>query len=206
MVAIDVETPPEKLVELLVEQNYTRIPVYRRSPDNIIGVLHTRDYVTAVAVSPDLPQLRDILRPIVTVTEFTTAGRLLDMLRKQRTHQALVVGELGVKGLVTFGDVLAELMGGMTGKTLRPATSSKLPDGRFRLPGLMRVEDAGEVLGMPLRGHAATVAGLLLNCAGHLPKPGEKIRVQDIEFEIERVDHQAITAVLARLLPQGSTR
>jgi putative hemolysin len=108
-----------------------------------------------------------------------------------------------VRGLVTFGDLLAELMGGMTGKgRFGQPPPSKLPDGRFRLPGLMRVEDAAEVLGMSLPVNAATVAGLLLHSAGHLPRPGEKITLQDIEFEVERVDHQAITAVLARPLSQ----
>jgi putative hemolysin len=203
MVAIDVETPPDKLVKLLVDQNYTRVPVYERSADNIIGVLHTRDFVTAVAGSRAVPQLRGVLRPIVTVPESASAGQLLNMLRKQRTHQALVIGELGMRGLVTFGDLLAELMGGMTGKgRFGQPPPSKLPDGRVRLPGLMRVEDAAEMLGITLRVNASTVAGLLLHCAGHLPKVGEKIRLQNIEFEVERVDHQAVMAVLARTLPQ----
>jgi putative hemolysin len=207
MVAIDVDTPPEKLVKLLVDQRYTRVPVYERSSDNIIGVLHTRDFVTAVVSSRDLPGLRGVLRPMMTVPESASAGQLLNMLRKQRTHQALVVGELGVRGLVTFGDLLAELMGGMTGKgRFGQPPPSKLPDGRVRLPGLMRVEDAGEMLGTPLRVNAATVAGLLLHCAGHLPKPGEKIKVQDIEFEVERIDAQAITAVLARNIRQEGAR
>jgi len=201
MVAVDIDASPENIVRVLTEHNYTRVPVYERSPDNIVGILHTRDFVTAVARSRTVPSVRSLIRPIVSVAETASAGQLLNMLRTQRTHQALVVGELGVRGLVTFGDLLAELMGGITGRgRFGQPPPSRLPDGRVRLPGLMRIEDASEMLGVRLRTNSSTVAGLLLHSAGHLPKAGEKITVHDIEFEVERVDHQAITAVVARRL------
>jgi putative hemolysin len=192
---------------LLTEHNYTRVPVYQRSADNIVGILHTRDLVTAVAGSGSLPALRTLIRPIVSVAESASAGQLLNVLRKERSHQALVVGELGVRGLVTFGDLLAELMGGITGRgRFGQPPPLRLPDGRVRLPGLMRVEDAAEFLGIGLRVNAATVGGLMLHSAGHLPKPGEKFIVQNVEFEVERVEHQAITTVLARTLAADGGR
>jgi putative hemolysin len=201
MVAVDINWPPERVARTVMEHNYTRVPVYERSPENIIGILHTRDFVTAVADSRSLPPLRTLIRPIISVAESASTGQLLNMLRKQRTHQALVVGETGIRGLVTFGDLLAELMGEITGRgRFGQPPPELLPDGRVRLPGLMRVEDAGELLGVGLRVNAATIAGLLLHGAGHLPKPGEKVVVQDIEFEVEKVEHQTIIAVLARML------
>ena len=201
MVTVNIDWPPERVARALREHNYTRLPVYEGSQENIIGILHTRDFVTAVAESHALPPLRTLIRPIVTVTESSTAGQLLNMLRKERAHQALVVGELGVRGLVTFGDVLGELMGGISGKgRFGQPPPLRLPDGRVRLPGLMRVEDAAEFLGVGLKVNAVTVGGLLLHSAGHLPKPGEKTIVQDVEFEVETVEHQAITSILARVL------
>jgi putative hemolysin len=203
MVAIDVDSPTDVIVRRLTAHNYTRLPVYERSPDNIIGVLHSKDFVTAFARSATLPPIRSVIRPIVSVAESATAGQLLNMLRNQRAHQALVVSELGVRGLVAFGDLLAELLGQITGKGRfgQPAPA-RLPDGRFRLPGLMRVEDAAELLDVNLKVNAATIAGLVLHSAGHLPRRGEKFVVPGVEFEVEDVEHQAIRAVLARTTAQ----
>jgi putative hemolysin len=201
MVALDVDAPQDKIVRMLTENNYTRIPVYERSPDNIIGILHTRDVVSALAASGTLPPVRTVIRPIVSVAESASVGQLLNTLRHRRSHQALVVGELGVRGLVTFGDVLAELMGGIAGKgRYGQPPPQRLPDGRVRLPGLMRVDDAVEWLGVALEANARTVAGLVLHTAGHLPKAGEKFTVQNVEFEVERAERQAIISVLARTL------
>jgi putative hemolysin len=200
MVVIDVDAPPEVIVKTLTTHNYTRVPVYERSPDNIIGVLHTKDFVAAFARSTRMPTVRSVIRPIVSVAESATAGQLLNMLRRQRTHQALVVSEIGVRGLVAFGDLLAELLGQITGKgRFGQPPPARLHDGRFRLPGLMRVEDAEELLDVNLNVNAATIGGLLLHSAGHLPKTGEKIVVQGVEFEVEQVEHQTIRSVLARV-------
>jgi CBS domain containing-hemolysin-like protein len=71
MVAVNVDTPPDKLVKLLLDQSYTRIPVFERTPDNFIGPLLTRDFVAAVSGTGTLPPLLGIIRPIATVTEST---------------------------------------------------------------------------------------------------------------------------------------
>lgn len=198
MVSIDVEASPDVIVRTLTAHNYTRVPVYERSSDNIIGVLHTKDFVAAFARSTTFPTVRSVIRPIVSVAESATAGQLLNMLRKQRAHQALVVGELGVRGLVGFGDLLAELLGQITGKgRFGQPPAARLHDGRFRLPGLMRIEDAAELLEVSLKVKAATISGLLLHSAGHLPKTGETLVVQGVEFEVEQVEHQAISSVFA---------
>jgi putative hemolysin len=203
MITVNIDAPPHEVVRTLSENSYTRVPVYERSPDNFVGVLHTKDLATALAKSRTMPALRAVVRPIVSVAESATAGQLLSMLRKERTHQALVIGEFGVRGLITFGDVLAELMGGISGRgRFGQPPPLRLADGRVRLPGLMRVQEAGEFLGASLNVTSATLAGLLLHSAGHLPKSGEKITVQGIEFEVERVEHQAITTVLARRIDQ----
>src|SRR5215210_6126277 len=129
IVTLDVDAPPESIFRIVSGNNYTRYPVYEGSPDNFIGVLHTKDLATALSRSGELPGLRSVIRPIISVADSATAGQLLDMLRNERTHQALVVGEFGVRGLITFGDVLAELIGGISGK------------GRFGQPAPVRLPD-----------------------------------------------------------------
>lgn len=204
MVLVDVDAKPEAVVQVFTANKYTRVPVYENAPDNIIGILHTKDFVAAFAKSGTLPPVRAVMRSFISVAETATAGQLLNLLRKKRTHQALVAGELGVRGLVTFGDLLAELLGEISGKgRLGQPPPERLPDGRIRLPGLMRVEDAAELLGVKWTVSAATVGGLLLHRIGHMPKRGEKILAEGVEFEVEHVAPQAITSVLARA---GATR
>jgi putative hemolysin len=207
VVALNIDAPPEVILGTLSTNNYTRVPVYENGSDNFVGVLDTKDFATELAKSGSLPALRSVVRPIVSVAESATAGQLLAMLRKEHAHQALVIGEFGVRGLVTFGDVLAELMGGMSGKgRFGQPPPMRLPDGRVRLPGFLRIEDAAEFIGVPLKVNAATVAGLVLHTAGHLPKPGEEITVGDVQFEVERVEHQAILTVVARRLEAKGMR
>ncbi|MBC7926514.1 MAG: HlyC/CorC family transporter [Bryobacteraceae bacterium] len=203
MISLDVDAPAEVVVQTLTANNYTRVPVYERSPENVIGFLHSKDFVAAVARSSALPSVRSVLRPIVRVAETATGVELLDLLRNQRSHQALVVGDSGVRGLVAVGDLLAELLGQMAGEGRfgQPAPT-RLADGEFRLPGLMRIEDASELMNIKLKVNAATVSGLLLHTAGHLPATGEKLLIQGVEFEVEQVEHQAIRSVLARVAIQ----
>lgn len=199
MIMVSVDASPEEILEILKSTNFTRLPVYEESPENIIGTLHSKDYVSAYAQAAAPPSLRSVMRPITTVLESATAGQLLQSLRDNRTHQVIVVGESGVRGLVAFGDLLAELLGGIAGKGhLGQPAPERLTDGRVRLPALMRTEDAAEWIGIHWDIKSATVGGLIIGHVGHIPKKGEIITLLGVEFEIEKVGRQSISSVLAR--------
>jgi CBS domain containing-hemolysin-like protein len=111
--AVEASTPDEEVLRIVAASPFSRLPVYRESVDNIIGILHTKDviarYVQGGALS--IPQL---LRPIVRVQETTPADRLLTFLRDRRSHQAIVVDANGaIVGLITLEDVVSELLGGV---------------------------------------------------------------------------------------------
>jgi CBS domain containing-hemolysin-like protein len=113
LAAIDVDTPLEDVLGVVAASPYSRLPVYRGSLENVLGILHTKDAVTAfVHGGPN--SLIALLRPIVRVRDDMPADRLLTFLRERRSHQALVVDANGrVTGLITLEDVLAELLGGV---------------------------------------------------------------------------------------------
>jgi CBS domain containing-hemolysin-like protein len=113
LAAIDVEIPYDHVLRAVASNPYSRLPVYRGSLENVVGILHTKDVVMDF-VETGRGSITPLLRPIVRVRDNMPADRLLAFLRERRSHQALVVGKDGVvQGLITLEDVLAELLGGV---------------------------------------------------------------------------------------------
>jgi CBS domain containing-hemolysin-like protein len=202
--AIDVGTSLHVVIDLLAQSPYSRLPVYRESIDNIIGILHTKDVVRWLVSGADQQRatIETLMRPITSVHESVTADRVLRQLRERRSHQALVVDEFGgTSGLLTLEDVLSELIGdvGDEFKAGEPVPET-LPDGRIRLPGELAVQDAAVLLEADWDTGASTVGGLVTEALGHLPGPGERVTIGEYEFEVERVVARAIEMVVARRL------
>ena len=198
--AIDIATPLDEVIRLVAQSPYSRLPVYRESIDNIVGMLHTKDLVRWLVSGVTSDTLESVIRPITSVHESVTVDRVLRHLRERRTHQALVVDEFGgTSGLITLEDVLSELLGdvGDEFKAGEPVAET-LPDGRVRLPGQMPVEDAATFLGTEWETEAATVNGFITQALGHLPTPGERVVIGEFEFEVEEVRRRALVSVLAR--------
>jgi CBS domain containing-hemolysin-like protein len=206
--ALDVTTPLDQVISTVAESPYSRLPIYRESIDNIVGIVHTKDLARwLVSTAPEdasaaSATVETLMRPIVSVHESVTADRVLRHLRERRSHQALVVDEFGgTAGLLTLEDVLSELVGDV-GDEFKPGdpVPETLPDGRVRLPGEMAVDDAAALLRTMWETDATTVGGLVTGALGHLPVRGETIGIGDYEFEVERVAERALITVLARRL------
>jgi CBS domain containing-hemolysin-like protein len=201
--AIDIDTPLNEVIALAAESPYSRLPVYRGSIDNIVGMVHTIDLVRWYVAGPSDKMLATLMRPVVSVHESVTVDRVLRRLRERGAHQAIVVDEFGgTAGLVTLDDVLSELFGEV-GDEFRagdPAAET-LADGRTRIPGGMTVVDAAILLGTTWDTDATTIGGLVTAELGHLPAPGDTVRVGDYTFEVERVANRALESVLASRVP-----
>jgi CBS domain containing-hemolysin-like protein len=198
--AIDINTPLELVVEIVSRSPFSRLPVYRDSIDNIVGMLHTKDLVRWRVSGARDEGLASLVRPIASVHESVTVDRVLRELRERRSHLALVVDEFGgTAGLLTLEDVLSELLGdvGDEFKAGDPVPET-LPDGHFRLPGSMAVDDAAILLNTELDSDATTIGGLVTAALGRLPQRGDTATVGEYEFEVERVADRAPESLLAR--------
>jgi putative hemolysin len=198
--ALDVTTPLNEVIGIVAQSPYSRLPVYRDSIDNIVGIVHTKDLVRWLVGGGPPAALETIMRPIVSVHESVTADRVLRHLQERRSHQALVVDEFGgTAGLITLEDVLSEVVGDV-GDEFKAAdpVAEPLGDGRMRLPGEMAVDDAATLLNTTWDSDATTVGGLVTSGLGHLPTVGETVTIGDYEFEVERAAERAIESVLAR--------
>jgi CBS domain containing-hemolysin-like protein len=205
--SIHIDTPLDDVISLVTRNPFSRLPVYRDSIDDIVGVVHTKDLVRTFVEDDGPRTLAPLIRPVVTVPETATVDRVLKILREQRSHQALVVDEFGgTEGLITLEDVLAELLGEV-GDEFRPADEplpEALGDGRYRLPGNMAVDDVAHLVGTEWETGEATVGGLITEALGHLPAWGERVAVGDVEFVIERTLDHAVESVIVRRIMAGT--
>ena len=198
--AISIDAPLNEVVGIVAQSPYSRLPVYRGTIDNIVGILRTKDLVRWFVEGEPGATLAQLIRQIPSVHESVTADRVLKDLRERRSHQALVVDESGgTAGLLTLADVLTELLGhvGDEFRSGLPATET-LPDGRIRLPGEMGVEDAALMLETTWDTDASSVGGLVTEALGHIPSEGDTVVIGDFEFEVERVKDRIPKAVVTR--------
>jgi putative hemolysin len=201
--ALDITTPLHEVIGIVAQSPFSRLPVYRDSLDNIVGILHTKELVRWFVSESRSTTLADLIRAVPSVHESVTADRVLRELRERRSHQTLVVDESGgTSGLLTLEDVLAELLGhvGDEFKAAHPA-AEPLPDGRVRMPGGMTIQDAAFALATKWDTDAATVGGMVIEALGHIPTPGERISIGEYDFEVERLVGRAVESVIAVKLP-----
>ena len=203
ILALDITTPLHEVIGIVIKSPFSRLPVYRESIDNIVGILHTKDLVRWLVSGGGADvTLESLLRPIASVHESVAADRVLRQLRERRSHQALVVDEFGgTSGLLTLEDVLSELLGdvGDEYKAAEPIAEA-LEDGTVRIPGGMAVDDAAALLKTEFETDATTMAGLVLAALGKLPTRGDRATLGDHEFEVERIADRAIESIIASRL------
>jgi CBS domain containing-hemolysin-like protein len=200
VVAVDADAPLATILRQLAESPYTRLPVYRRTLDDVVGMVHTRDLVAHYVEHGGLASIDEVVQPLLSVPESLHADRLLVQMREHRTQIALVVDEFGgVAGLVTVHDVLERLLGDVSGGVrVGQPQPQRLSGGRVRLPGLMRVHEAEPWLGVLWSGDAVTVGGRVVEALGRLPFRGERTVIDGVEVEVEDVRGRAIVSVLTR--------
>jgi CBS domain containing-hemolysin-like protein len=202
---IGADTPVNEVLRVAAASPYSRLPVYRGSLDNIVGILHIKDVVTRYVHSGALT-VSSLLRPIVRVPDTMPADRLLAFLRERRSHQALVVDTSGaVAGLITLEDVVAELLGGVSDEFKSAETRPlRLSDGRLRLPGSMRVDQAAPLAGARWRHTSEPLGSYIRRVLNRVPDPGEEVDLEGTPLEIEVVEGGAVMSVIAGAKPEAA--
>jgi putative hemolysin len=207
LAGIDAALPFDEVLAAVAASPYSRLPVYRGSLDNIVGILHIRDVVTRYVQSGTL-SIASLLWPIVRVPDTMPADRLLAFLRERRSHQALVVDTAGaVVGLITLEDVVAELLGGVADEFKSAESRAlRLSDGRLRLPGAMRVDQAAALAGAGWQHTPESLGAYIRRALKRLPEPGEEVDLEGTHIEIEVVEGGTVVSVIAGRRPQAATR
>ena len=208
IVAVDIETPMDDLRDILGKRAHSRIPVYRESLDDVIGLVHIKDVVTALGCE-SVPHLRDIAREVSIVAPSMPLLDLLLEMRQSRQHMALVVDEFGgIDGLITIEDVVEEIVGEIQDEhdvDMPPHLETK-PDSSWIADARLPVEDfeavAGTILEDEEREDIDTLGGLVFTIAGRVPVRGELlIHGAGFEFEVIDSDPRRIKRLRIRRCP-----
>lgn len=204
---VDADVSARELMRLAVESPYSTLPVYTGSDQRPIGMLHTKDIATHFVATGKLPTPREIMRPLVVVLENVTGDRLLAVMRERGVRKLIVIDEYGsMRGLVTLDDVLSVLVGGVADEYKSEGPQAEpLPDGRVRLPGIMRLDDAIAATGHAWTSEASTVAGFIITALERIPSTGERFEIEGIDIEIERMDGPAIESVLVTPMAEAAS-
>ena len=173
VVALSVELPPEEALAAMIESPYTRYPVYRESLDQVVGILHVRDLISALTDRGIAGvQIEELVRPAHIVPETKDLAALLAEFRRTNQHMAIVVDEYGdLEGIVTLEDLLEEIVGEIEDEFDLPDESvERLPNGKMRIDGTFPIDDFNEQFErqIPIEDYH-TVGGFVFGLIGRAP-------------------------------------
>lgn len=198
IVWVDVNATPEELLVILQTTPQTRLLVAREELDNLLGVVQSRDLLTAALSNQTLDLAKLVMAPLA-VPEGTSALKVLEMLRQEALPMAIVIDEYGsIKGLITTGDLLAAIAGELADTNDEPLAVEH--ENGWLLDGSLSLEQLEELLHIKLKrgeGDYFTLAGLLLEQLQHIPTIGEEIELAGYKFHIETMEGRRIQQVRA---------
>lgn len=209
MTAIDITDPPEKLKHIIIESRYSRIPVYKETTDQIIGILHTRDYLEQLADGL-VPNIGKLIQPAYFIFNNQNLSKTLSDFKKKRLHIAIVTDEYGgTLGLVTMEDLLEEIVGEIWDEDEEIENDcTKVSDTEYIVSGDMPLVDLFELADIDpddVETDAVTVGGFILEHFSTIPRRKAKFSFRNITFTVQQVNSQRIIAANIIILPEEKT-
>lgn len=209
--AIDADTPPAEVLGAAIMAGFSRLPVYEKDLDHILGYVHIKDIFRQQYMGWPL-DVRKMMRPALFVPETMPLDRLLHLFQEQRNQLAIVLDEFGgTEGMVTLEDVLQELVGDIHDDhqhdreqhVVRREDGSLLVDGTLSMSDLYKELELKQPAGDDDRGYS-TISGLVLDELGRIPKIGETITWRGYKLEVVDMDGQRIDRILLTLIPKDA--
>lgn len=200
--AIDYNTGFHELVKRIEELHYSRIPIYKNNLDDIIGIIQSKDILPFVNENDDF-DWHQLMRQPYFVPEHNLIKDLLRELQKKNIHFAVVVDEFGgTEGIVTMEDIMEEIIGDIRDEfDDEESANKKLDDHNYVFEGRIMITDACKAMGLKtdtfdqVKGDSESIAGLVLELAGEIPKENQVITVGDFEFAVLEIDKNRIKKV-----------
>ncbi|WP_207480561.1 hemolysin family protein [Arenibaculum pallidiluteum] len=214
IVAVEVSVSLEELVQRFAAEAHSRLPVYRETLDDVVGMVHIKDVLPALVNRSETFSIADVKRDVLIVAPSMPVLDLLIQMRQTRHHMALVVDEFGgIDGLVTIEDLVEEIVGEIEDEhdideppmLVRRADGTVMADAR--LPIEEFVDETGVALDDEDRDEVETLGGLVFSLAGRVPSRGELLRhPSGLEFEVVDADPRRIKRLRVRNLPGPAAR
>lgn len=200
VIAVSADVSFDELLDLVLEVGHSRIPVYRDTIDNIIGVVYAKDLLRYVRDGYRV-QVEKIMRSAYYIPETKKTNDLLQEFQKSKIHIAIILDEYGgTAGLVTIEDLLEEIVGEIQDEfDAEDVMIETLEDGSLRVDGRVSIDDLNEVLEIDLPDEQyETVNGLVFTLLGHIPMQGERLELDDLLFNVEQTEGHRSSKILIR--------
>ena len=202
IVDLDFKSKFHEVIKCVVENNYSRIPVYQDSIDNIRGILYIKDLLPHLS-KPDTFRWQSLIRPPYFVPETKKIDDLLREFQENKVHIAIVVDEFGgTSGLITMEDILEEIVGEINDEYdeeekpyVRINANTYVFEGKTLLSDFFKILDLDDETFEEVEGDADSLAGLLLEIKGDFPELHERIDFQNYTFEVTELDEQRISKI-----------
>ena len=204
VVAVPVDAPVDALVDTIITQGHSRIPVYEGSIDEIVGIVYAKDLLPYLKGTEQPPDTRSLMRPPVFVPESRTIDDLLHEFQRSKVHIAVVIDEYGgTAGVVTIEDLIEEIVGEIQDEydVGEAPMLEKLSDDEARVDGRVAVDDLAEAFDIHLNGADSdeydTVGGLVYHYVGGIPRVGDTVEVDGLTLTVESTDGRRVGKVRA---------
>ena len=201
MVMLDADEPPRDIIDAVLAAGVTRLPLWRGSPDNVVGVLHAKELWRALhAAEGDVAKIdiAALTKPPWYVPDTTPLAEQLKAFRHRKTPFALVVDEYGeLEGLVTLEDIVEEIVGDITDEhDIAVPGVRPLPDGSVNVDGAVPVRDLNRAMDWNIPDdEATTIAGVVIHESRSIPEPGQSFTFHGFRFHVLRKTRNRITAL-----------
>jgi len=198
VVAINYNSTRDNLIRVVTEEGYSRMPVYKDSIDNIVGVIYTKDLISLLE-HRDLIVLQDIIRPAYFVPDAIKISQLMRDMQERKVHISIVIDEFGgTQGIITMEDILEEIVGEIHDEydeVLKDVEQSA--DGTALVNARMAIEEFNKKFGadIPERSEYETLNGFLSKLTGRLPEVQEEIRYGNLQFTVVKRGQRRIRQV-----------
>ncbi len=203
LVAVEENTDPDEIARLLTESGYSRLPIYKESIDNIIGVVHEKDFYAARYRG--FKSLADLIGPVIYTTGSTKISDLLRILQKDKAHMAVVVDEYGgTEGIVTLEDILEELVGEIWDEHDEVVESfRKLDDGSYIIQCSAGLDDLYDLFSVKGDPDASTISGWVVDQLGRVPEEGDMFQAEGLEVTVTQVEQRRVMEIKVSVLPES---
>lgn len=205
---INISDSQEKIKDIIIENRYSRIPVYEETVDHIVGILHTRDYLESLA-DGKAPDLRDIMQTPYFVFRTQQLSKILNAFKRTKIHLAIVTDEYGgTLGIVTMEDLLEEIVGEIWDEDEEIEHNYyKIGKGEFLVNGDIELDDLLALFDMDedaIESDSVTVGGFILEHAGTIPHKRQSIEADGFRFTVMEVKDQRIIRVVVKKIDMES--
>ena len=201
LVAVADDADENEIARVLAESGYSRLPIYKESIDNIIGVIHEKDFYAARYRG--LKSLSDIMGSVIYTTGNTKISDLLRILQKNKAHMAVVVDEYGgTEGIATLEDILEELVGEIWDEHDEVVESfRKQEDGSYLIQCSASLDDMYDLFSVKGECDASTISGWVMEQIGRVPEQGDCFRAEGLDVTVTQVEQRRVLEIRVEVLP-----